>query len=103
MTRAELLRLFVLNAMCDDYEELEMIYDVVLRDTERCGMPASQSEILRALTEVVETGLAKAYRLRGEPLGELPGLPPLEEMEMPHRIYYYLTPNGKEVQQSEVD
>jgi hypothetical protein len=66
-------------------------------------MPVSQSENLRALTEVVETGLAKAYRLRGEPLGELPGLPPLEEMEMPHRIYYYLTPNGAEVQQSEVD
>src|SRR5208283_3293115 len=73
-----------------------MVYDCVSKDAADCGMPVERSDILRALTEGIESGLAQAYRLAvdAEPLQEMPSL---EEMETPHTIDYYLTPKGMEL------
>jgi hypothetical protein len=93
----------IMDATCEDYEDLEMICKVVERDTARCGMPVGRADILGALAAVVRNGLVMAYRFVGEPLGEVQGLPPIEEMEIPHTIYFHLTPKGMEVQVTPVD
>jgi hypothetical protein len=107
MTRAQLLRRFVLNAICDDTEDLEMIYESVYSDPASSAMRVERPEIVRALLEVIEGGHATAYRLIvGWPhdrLEKLDEAPPLEEMETPHTIYYGLTPKGKELHLSQDD
>lgn len=64
MTRKELVRRFVLNEVGDDYENLEHIHTLIARDSARCGLAeVSRPEIVEGLAGLIESGLAKAYRL----------------------------------------
>ena len=63
MTREEFVRRFVLNEIGDDYESLEHISPFILRDSERVGLTISRDEIVQAMPELIQAGLAQAYKL----------------------------------------
>jgi hypothetical protein len=94
MTRTEFVRRFVLMEIADDYENLEHIRTTVARDGSRCGMTISDTEIFRALADLIEAGLAKAYRLSGTaPAEVIPGVPRPREIEDVH-TYFWATSDG---------
>jgi hypothetical protein len=63
MTRAELIRRFVLNSICDDYEDIERITNYIDEVGPKCGLAISNEDIFRALRELIELGYAKAWDL----------------------------------------
>jgi hypothetical protein len=63
MNRNELTRMFVLNEIGDDYENLEKIAKEVTALGTRCGLTLDLPEISNALMYLMEAGLARAYRL----------------------------------------
>jgi len=94
-----LIRLFVLDAICDDYENVDQ---VILRHVAgycaKLGMAVYRSDVVKALHQLVESGMAKAYRLYStEPFKEdLEGMPPLEVAETDFGTYFYITKKGME-------
>jgi hypothetical protein len=98
--------MFVLNSICDDYENLAVsIAGPVTEDGARCGLVIERPEIVRALTELVEGGLAKAYRLHGDGrtdfAEEMERRPSLDEMEDPRGPWFYITEAGRNVHRAE--
>ena len=95
--RAELLRMFVLDAIADDYENLEIICTDVSAMSTRCGLLIQCSDVTQALVSLIESGLASPYKLR--PTAEkIEGIPAIDAL----RDYYYLvTEKGREVQLSD--
>lgn len=99
MERLDLIRRLVLNSICDDLENVDQ---VILRDVTRLGsqfgLTVERSDIVLALTSLVEEGLAKAYLLPGpgpEPFaGELPGMPAIDLVEVDFETYFYITEKG---------
>jgi hypothetical protein len=93
MTREELVRLAVLMNIADDYEEPVYIYECVLEDLEPCGLTVAPEETQRALIELTESGLARAYRLSSrEPfVEELQDLPPFDGS---YDYYFWITEEG---------
>jgi len=84
MHRSELVRLMVLCEICDDYENVDqIILPHVAKDAAKCGLVIERSEIVHALSGLIQDGLAKAYRLSPfEPYStELQGMPPLDVIE----------------------
>lgn len=104
MKRTEHIRLMVLNAICDDYENVvQVILPNVSKDCAKLGLTIERSEIVSALGELVGGGLAKAYLLSSsEPrTTELPGMPPLDDVEENFTTYFYITKEGTELHLSE--
>jgi hypothetical protein len=79
--------------IADDYEEPVHVYQCVLEDLRPCGLAIAPEETQRALSELTESGLAKAYRLSSrEPFAEeLQGLPPFDGS---YDYYFYITEQG---------
>jgi hypothetical protein len=78
MNRGELVRLLVLNAISDDYENVDQaILRYVVEQLAKLGMAIERAEIVIALGGLIQDGLAKAYLLSGtEPYStELRGMP----------------------------
>jgi hypothetical protein len=104
MTRAEFLQRLVLNAICDDFENVDQfILRQVAEDAAKCGLTAERFDIVHALHSLVEGGLAKAYDLSvsaasgGDPFsGAIAGMPPLDVVEENFRTYFYVTERGRE-------
>jgi hypothetical protein len=101
-TRAELLRFLALNVIADDYENLTIsIAGPIVEIGAKCGLSFEKLEIVKALTELVEGGLAKVYRLHGDGRRdwavEMLGMPSLEEMEDFNGAWFYITDAGLEV------
>jgi hypothetical protein len=101
MTRAEFLQRLVLNAICDDFENLDqMILGEVAGQALKCGLTIQRSDIVRTLQELVQGGLAKAYDLSSsgtDPFsGEIAGIPPLDVVEEDFKTYFYVTHQGQE-------
>lgn len=97
MTRAEFVRRLVLNAICDDYENVDQtILNEVAEVGAKCGLPIQRSDVVDALRGLVEAGLAKAYELSSrEPFSrEIRGMPPLDLVEEDYRTYFYPTKEG---------
>jgi hypothetical protein len=84
MTRAELIRLFVLNSCCDDYEDIVQITKHTDEVGPKCGMTVSEEDIIQALGELMELGYVRAWNLtpppRPEPIKEYRGMPSPEEI-----------------------
>jgi hypothetical protein len=95
MTRQEFVRRFVLMEMADDYENLEHICSLVAQHGSRCGLTIPRSEIIQAIVGLIETDLAKAYRLsaRSPSVYTFPGVPSREELE-DCSTYFFVTPEG---------
>jgi hypothetical protein len=104
MNRAELVRLMVLNEICDDYENVDqIIFPQVARQAAKCGLAIERPEIVDALAKLIQDGLAKAYLLSPfEPFStELEGMPPLDVIEQDFETYFYVTKKGMDLQLSE--
>jgi hypothetical protein len=97
--RADLVRMFVLNSISDDYEEIGQITKDVSRDANNCGMVIESIEIVTALRELFDSGLAKAYRLyaTSRPPEELAAMPTPDEMKN-RGAYFWITGEGMKVQ-----
>jgi hypothetical protein len=64
MNRSQVIRRMVLNAISDDYENVDqVILRYVAKDGAKLGFTIERSDIVDALAELIENGLAKAYRL----------------------------------------
>lgn len=104
MERSELVRRMVLNAICDDYENVDqVILRDVRKDCAKLGFTVERSDIVHALAGLIEDGLAKAYLLSGrEPFStELPGMPPLDVIEEEFKTYFYITKKGMDLHLSD--
>ena len=104
MDRDELIRLFVLDAICDDYENVDqVIIGHVAGYCAKLGMAVDRSDVVMALGELVDSRMAKAYRLFStEPFKEdLEGMPPLDVVETYFKTYFYITKKGMERQLSD--
>jgi len=96
MNRSELIQRMVLNEMCDDYENIDqIILPNVAKDCAKLGITVERPEIVKALSELIEAGLAKAYLLSSrEPFcTEIQGTPPFDAVEVNFRNL--LLPNEK--------
>jgi hypothetical protein len=96
MTRRELVRLIVLNSICEDYENVDQY---ILRDVAKegasCGLTIERFEVVETLASLIEDGLAKAYLLSAtEPIRKIQGMPQLEAVEEFFETYFYITPKG---------
>jgi|SRR5271157_1791221 len=97
MDRREIVLRLVLNAICDDYENVDQ---VILREVaeygSKCGLTIDRSEIVDALAKLIEDGLAKAYDLSvREPFStELQGMPAIDLVEEDFKTYFYITKKG---------
>jgi hypothetical protein len=102
MTRKELVCRFVLNEIGDDYENLEHIRSLIAKEAERCGLVISIVEIAQALVDLMEAGLAKAYKLTPtrRTAEEVPSVPSLDRIG---EYYFWATPKGIELQVSDGD
>jgi hypothetical protein len=59
--------MFVLDAIADDYEEVEHITERVAAWSGVCNLGISRDEIVQALITLTHQGFARAYHLTGEP------------------------------------
>lgn len=84
--------MLVLDAICDDYENLHQITKHL------SGLSLETSEILQTLSDLIDAGLARAYRLDNT-AEELPGMPSSNEVGSPCESaigdpWFYLTEAG---------
>jgi hypothetical protein len=93
MCRSDLLEMFVLNEIGDNYEDLAYIENYVGLNAGDCGMSFSLPEITQALFEIIRKGWASAFRLSGKaPYAvELDGAPAAEDVA---NFYYTATTAG---------
>ncbi len=97
MDREEIIRLLVLNSVCDDYEHVDqVIFPQVSRWGAKLRWTIERAEIIKALAWLIENGMARAYLLsEREPHStELAGIPALDEIEDDSGIYFYITGKG---------
>ncbi len=96
MNRSELIRRMVLNAISDDYENVDQAILVDVKKVgAQLGYTVGRSDIVVALASLIGDGLAKAYLLSGtEPSRELEGMPPLDVAEENFKTYFYITKKG---------
>jgi hypothetical protein len=106
VNRSGLVRLLVLDTICDDFESVDQ---VILREVaeqgHKCGLNIGRSEVVDALAGLVQDGLAKAYDLSAcgrDPFsGELPGMPSLGVVKEDFNTYFYITKKGRDLQLSD--
>jgi hypothetical protein len=76
--------MFVLNACCDDYEDIEQITKQVNELCPQCGLDVAREDILQALRELIELGYVRAWNLAEQQVRKPPrdyvGMPSLEEI-----------------------
>lgn len=101
MSPVELIRVFVLNEIMDDYEEFEHITENVAKLGIERGVGVQKEDVVRALISLTENGFAKAYRFpdKGTRTEKIEGVPALEEIQNPDpfsRSYFWATKKGNE-------
>ena len=96
MTKTQLLEIFVLNEISDDYETLQYIVEHVQAWGAEYGLTFTESEIARALMSLVEAKLVLAVVLSPKPPHVTEMADPTGKME---DLYYYQTPEGKTLHQ----
>jgi hypothetical protein len=97
MNRRDIVRLLVLNTISDDYENVDqVILPNVAGHLARLGMAIERSEIVSALSGLIEDGLARAYLLsREQPYAtELQGMPRVDLIEEDFKTYFCITRDG---------
>jgi len=98
MNKEKLISEIVLNEIADDYENIDqIIFPSVQKECARLGIQAERSDIVKALADLVEHGLAHAYRLScREPAKQLEGMPSVDIVEEDFTTYFYITRKGKD-------
>ncbi|MCU1328751.1 MAG: hypothetical protein JWN34_4121 [Bryobacterales bacterium] len=105
MNRNELIRLIVLNEVCDDYENLDQtILANASSEARRHGFVVSRRDVVEALTALLHCSLIKAYRLAPQRAPEvLVEMPDLSVAEQNFTTYFFATPEGMAVQSATPD
>jgi hypothetical protein len=102
LDRAELIQRLVLDKICDDYENVDQtILADVNQEAPEFGITITRDDVVIALAQLIEQGLAKAYRLSELPPHriELPGVPTLDTVEEDwFETYFLATPAGLDLQ-----
>jgi hypothetical protein len=103
MERREVVRLLVMDAICDDCENIDqMILQEVAKSGARCGLTIERAEVVDTLAGLIADGLAAARLLSStEASVELPGMPAVDEVEEYFKTYFHLTKKGMELQLSD--
>ena len=100
MNPNELVRMFILNEISDDYENLAGISQIVGKLCLQCEFVPDPSEILHALFDLIDAGLAKAYRVSAtHSFEEMLGFPPRDEVKG-WRYGFLITRKGRDIQSS---
>jgi hypothetical protein len=98
MRRFDLIQMLVLDEISDDFEEPQHIHERLAHLSERCQLTITQENVRQALTDLVQSGRAKAYRLSlGDPGEEIQGAPPPERA---NDYYYWITDEGRKIQEA---
>src|SRR5581483_6639561 len=100
VTRREYVGWEVLNAICDSGENVDQrILDAVNRDAGKTGIRINRAEIVEALAELVQRGLATPAHLSCWPgqSVELSSMPPMDEIETCFKTYFFITEEGMKV------
>jgi hypothetical protein len=101
MSRSELLRMFVLDVIADDYENLEKIYSDVNELGVSSGLSIQKPEIIDALIGLLESDLASAYKLSGTaPNQKVQGVPSRDKLV---DYYFLVTERGQIIQRADDD
>ena len=88
------LRRLVLQAVADDYEELEMIVSEIVKWTSRSGSDTpDKGQIAHALMASITDKDVQAYR-PSEPSAQL--IPAMAEPQNLQSLWFYITEQGKE-------
>jgi hypothetical protein len=99
LSRDELIHVFALDVMADDYENLEQVYQGVSRLASRCGMAvephALKSAVDQAVVDSVQRGLAKAYRL--SPTAPVEEIDCLLHLGQVQDLYFFITDEGRQL------
>ncbi len=98
--RTQLIRLMVLDSICDNCENIDqIILPQISKDCLKLGFDVSRSEIVNALTALVNDGLAKACWLypHSPDRVEIDGMPCVETPEEVFKTYFYITSRGMEL------
>ena len=98
MTRREQIRMFILDVIADDYEEIEHITETVDKWFGVCKLAITRNEIVQALITLIQEDSARAYHLSGTP-GHKPE--EIKAIISPDQIqlrdpYFWITDKGRE-------
>ena len=102
--RRELVRLMVLNEICDDGENIDqIILPHLAKLGAKLGWTVERAEVVAAMTSLVEEGLAVACHLSPFPgeFREFFGMPPVHEIEEYFSTYFFVTEKGKQLHLSD--
>jgi len=96
MNRRDLVSITALLDVSDDYESTDHIVQSVSEVSDQCRVVFDRQETIAALSDLIQSGLAKAYRL--DPYGAAPeeigGVPAPDEFDDSY-TYFYITEKGK--------
>ena len=85
------LKACVMNAMADDYEQLDHIVDWATKLLKQRGIEASHKEIVDALAQLIEEENARAYK----PSPRSPYSKPVRfSVSQASELWFYLRPKG---------
>jgi len=102
VTRSELVRLFVLDWICDNYENVDqLILRRVAEMGAECTLTIDRLEVVEALAGLVEDGFAKAYLFSSEESMEIEGMPSIDIVEEDFITYFRVTEKGMELHLSD--
>jgi hypothetical protein len=100
LTRSEFIRRAVLDAICDDWENIDQqILQQAVVYCAKCGITIERPEIVETLAGLMKDGLAQAY---GPPSGDLlDAMPNVDEPEEYFETYFGITDKGMELHMSD--
>lgn len=90
MIRRELVRLIVLNSICDGYHNVDQcILSDAAKEGAACGLTIERPEVVETLASLIEDGLAEACLLSPtEPGQDIQGMPQLDVVEEFFETYF---------------
>jgi len=92
------VRNYVLSAIADDYEDLEIVSSEVTKWAKEDGkISVAREEIIRGLEQLIDEGYAKAYVLSPQP-PHAKSVP--FSAEHIGELRFYITPKGKKLAKS---
>jgi hypothetical protein len=93
MNRKDLIRLAVLLEISDDYEQPAHVYVRVTERLRACEVLVNPEDIGVSLRDLVESGLARAYRISGlGPVEDIEGMPAIDHLQ---DYYFWITDKGR--------
>jgi len=100
VTRKDFIRRAVLNACCDDWENIDQqMLQQAAEYCAKCGITIGRPDVVETLAELLKDGLVQAY---GPPSGyPLDAMPAVDQPEEYFETYFYLTDKGMELHMSD--